>query len=97
MNLFSFKINDDTDLFLIEPRRAEKLNALIENNKAHIKRNLKQFADGEGFALGIRFRGEIAGQIDFNYFDPINRKTEIGYWLGESFQGNGLVTKKIGF
>ncbi len=112
-NLFSYKIDDDADLFLIEPRHAEELNALIENNKAHIKpwsawlkddrsienthnfikRNLKTFADGEGFAVGIRFRGEMAGQIDFSYFDWVNRKTEIGYWIGESFQGNGLVTK----
>ena len=113
INLFSSKIDDDVELFRIEPRHAEELNALIENNTAHIKkwsawlkdersienthnfikRNLKHFADGEGFAIGIRFRGEMAGQIDFNYFDWTNRKTEIGYWLGKSFQGNGLVTK----
>jgi len=113
INLFSYKIDDDTDLSLIEPRHAEELNALIENNKAHIKewsawlkddrsienthafikRNLKQFADGEGFAMAIRYRGEMAGQIDFSYFDWLNRKTEIGYFLGESFQGKGLVTK----
>jgi ribosomal-protein-serine acetyltransferase len=65
----------------------------IENTRAFIERNLKQFADGEGFALGIWFDGEMAGQIEFNYLDWQNRKTEIGFWLGESFQGKGLVTK----
>ena len=113
MNLFSYKIDDETDLSLIEPRHAEELNALIERNFNHIKewspwlkddrsienthifikRNLLQFANNEGFSIAIRYRGEMAGQIDFSYFDWINLKTEIGYWLGESFQGKGLVTK----
>lgn len=65
----------------------------IENTNAFIKSNLKQFADGEGFAVGIWLEGEMAGQIEYNYLDWKNRKTEIGFWLGESFQGKGLVTK----
>ncbi len=32
----------------------------------------------------------------YNYLDWNNRKTEIGFWLGESFQGKGLVTKSCG-
>jgi hypothetical protein len=35
----------------------------------------------------------MAGQIEYNYFDWLNRKTELGYWLGQSFQGKGLITK----
>lgn len=65
----------------------------IENTRGFIERNLKQFAAGEGFALGIWFENEMAGQIEFNYLDWENRKTEIGFWLGESFQGKGLATK----
>jgi ribosomal-protein-serine acetyltransferase len=68
----------------------------IDNTHAFIKRNLKQFADGEGFAVGIWFEGEMAGQIEFNYLDWKNRKTEIGCWLGEFFQGKGLATKSCG-
>jgi ribosomal-protein-serine acetyltransferase len=91
----------------------EGLNALIEQNRDHIKRwaawlkddrsiedtrtfverNLKQFAENKGFAIAIWFKGEMAGQIEYNYIDWANRKTEIGYWLGASFQGKGLVTK----
>jgi ribosomal-protein-serine acetyltransferase len=65
----------------------------IENTRAFIKRNLKQFAENEGFAVGIWYQDEMAGQIEYNYLDWVNRKTEIGFWLGESFQGRGLVTK----
>jgi len=35
----------------------------------------------------------LAGQIGYNFFDRENRRTEIGYWLGESFQGKGLITR----
>jgi len=65
----------------------------IEKTQDFIKRNLTQFAENKGFGIFIWHKGEIAGQIEYNYFDWDNRKTELGYWLGESFQGKGLVTK----
>jgi len=40
---------------------------------------------------GIKTRWR--GKSNTTNLDWTNRKTEIGYWLGESFQGRGLVTK----
>lgn len=111
--MFSYKIDDETKLGLIEPRHAEELNDLIEQNFLHIKqwsawlkddrsietsqlfiqRNLKRFAENEGYGIGIWYKNKMAGQIEYNYLDWANRKTELGFWLGESFQGKGLVTK----
>lgn len=112
--MFSYKIDDDTELSLFQPRHAEELNALVTNNYEHIKewsawlkekdrpientqdfikRNLMQFAENKGFEICIWYRGEIAGQIGYNYFDWNDRRTELGYWLGASFQGKGLITK----
>ena len=112
--MFSYKIDNDTKLRMIEPRHAEELNSLVIQNYEHIrewsawlkdrerpveqtlewiKGNLKQFAENKGFEVCIRYRGEIAGQIGYNYFDWNDRRTEIGYWLGASFQGKGLITK----
>ncbi len=111
--MLSRKIDEDTELRLIEPQHAEALNALIEQNFSHIKewsawlkddrsiestrsfikRNLTRMAEGDGFGFAIWHRGEMAGQIEYNYLDHDNRKTELGYWLGASFQGRGLVTK----
>ena len=65
----------------------------IERTRDFIKRNLKQFAENNGFEICIWHQGKIAGQIGYNYFDWHNRKTEIGYWLGAAFQGKGLVTR----
>jgi len=111
--MFSYRIDDDTELRLIEPHDVDELDALIEQNRDHIKqwsawlkddhsientrdfirRNLMNFADNKGFAIAIWHQGEMAGQVEYNYLDWPNRKTEIGYWLGASFQGKGLVTK----
>lgn len=111
--MFSHRIDEETELRLIEPRHVEQLDALIEQNRAHIKewsawlkddrtienarafieRNLAQFADNKGFNVAIWHRGEMAGQVGYNYLDWANRKTEIGYWLGARFQGKGLMTR----
>jgi ribosomal-protein-serine acetyltransferase len=46
-----------------------------------------------GFQCGIWFHGVIAGIIGFHSIDWMNKNVEIGYWLGEKFQGRGIVTK----
>jgi len=112
--MFSYKIDDDTRLRLIEMRHAEELNALVLANFEHIRewsawltdkerpvertrewirQNLTRFAVNESFTIGIWHRDALAGQIDFGNVDRTARKFEIGYWLGASFQGKGLVTK----
>jgi len=34
----------------------------------------------------------LAGVISYSAIDWQNRTTELGYWLGEEYQGKGLVT-----
>ena len=111
--MLSLKIDDETELRLIEPQHAEALNALVESNLEHIRewsgwlkrersientrdfirRNMARMSENDGYALAIWHRGEMAGQIEYNYIDWTNRSTKIGYWLGASFQGRGIVTK----
>lgn len=112
--MFSYKIDDDTELRLLETRHAEELDALvtanydhikewaawlkdtespIEQTREHIKRNRMQFAEGKGFNIFIWYQGKMVGKVGYNFFDWDNRQTELGYWLGASFQGKGLVTK----
>jgi ribosomal-protein-serine acetyltransferase len=35
----------------------------------------------------------MAGQIGYNYFNSIDRRTELGFWLGKEFEGRGLITR----
>ena len=56
---------------------------------------LKQFADNNGFNLGIRYRGQLVGSIGLHYIDWRNRHTSIGYYLAENAQGNGIMTRTV--
>lgn len=47
------------------------------------------------FVFTIRKNGEFVGLIGFKDTDIQNRKTEIGYWLSEKAQKQGIVTKSV--
>lgn len=65
----------------------------LERTREWIGMNLARFANNESFTIGIWHQDALAGQIDFGNISWNDRKFEIGYWLGEAFQGRGLVTK----
>lgn len=49
----------------------------------------------ESYTFTIQYKGRFAGLIGFNYTDRANRRTEIGYWLREEFQGKGIMTRAV--
>jgi len=65
----------------------------LEHTRNFIKRKLQRFADHNGFAAGIWYKGALAGEIALEYIDRSNNMTEIGYWLDSDVEGKGLVTK----
>ena len=64
----------------------------LDDCKTVIKSSLELLAANGGFTLGIWYKGGLAGVVGAGRFDWENRSTMVGYWLGESFQGKGLVT-----
>jgi ribosomal-protein-serine acetyltransferase len=64
----------------------------IEDAREFIRRQIRQYAEDQGFASLVFFRGRVAGSIGYNLIDWSNRKTDIGYWLGAEFIGRGLMT-----
>ncbi len=68
-------------------------NKYLQNTIDFIKYSQMQYNQNISLQLGIRYRGELAGVIGFHRFDWLNHSTSIGYWLGESSQGKGLVTR----
>ncbi len=56
--------------------------------------NNKPEEDSE-FAFTIRKNDQFVGLIDIKTTDLLNRKTELGYWLSEDFQGQGIMTKAV--
>lgn len=109
--MFYFKLNDDSELRLLELRNARDLFFLTDKSRIHLRKwlpwvdftkevndskefiegSLKQFGDNNGFQAGIWYKGELAGVIGLHSIDWVNKSTSIGYWLGEEFQGKGLM------
>jgi ribosomal-protein-serine acetyltransferase len=67
-------------------------NTSPENSKLFILSTQEQHKLNFGFQCGIWFRGVLAGIIGYHTIDWLNRNVEIGYWIGEKFQGHGIVT-----
>jgi len=68
-------------------------NTTIENSRLFILSTQEQHELNFGFQCGIWYRGVFAGVVGFQRIDWMNRNVEIGYWLGEIFQGHGIMTK----
>ncbi|ASB90974.1 GNAT family protein [Bacillus sonorensis] len=65
----------------------------LEDSEAFIEESMKQTAANNGFQAGIWYQNEFAGIIGLHYVNWINRTTSLGYWLGEPFQGKGIMTE----
>ncbi|TGB03896.1 GNAT family N-acetyltransferase [Halobacillus salinus] len=63
------------------------------DTKDFIKSAMKRYGEANGMVVCIVFKGEIAGTIDLHELDWNNKKTSIGYWMGERFKGQGLLTR----
>lgn len=68
-------------------------NTTLDDTKKFIQKSREQYANNEGFQAAIWYQEQLVGMIGFNYISWANRETSIGYWLGEEFQGNGIITK----
>jgi len=51
--------------------------------------------DSFEYVFTIRKQGRFVGLIGFKGTDKLNQKTELGYWLSEKYQGQGIVTKAV--
>ncbi len=58
-----------------------------------ITRNREEKSGRTGLVIGIWVRKLLAGVVTFDYIDWSNRAALIGFWLGKSFQGEGIMTR----
>ena len=68
-------------------------NTTSKDTKEFIRYAQQQYASNNGFHCSIRYQGRIAGVIGFHRIDWIDKTGELAYWLGEQYQGMGLMTK----
>ena len=65
----------------------------LNDAKEYIKAGLERFAASNGLRAGIWLQDDLAGIVSLHQVVWHDRKASLGYWLGASFQGHGLITK----
>ena len=88
-----FALVDENRRYLREWLPWVDTNATSEDSRAFIKSTQEQHQLNFGFQCGIWYNHSLAGIIGFHQIDWANKNVEIGYWLGEKFQGNGIITR----
>jgi ribosomal-protein-serine acetyltransferase len=61
--------------------------------RGFIQTSLARFAAQNGLVTGIWVREQLVGLIDLHAINWTDRSSSIGYWLGEDWQGRGLMTR----
>ncbi len=67
----------------------------VSDTETFINLQLQRFAKGEALHETIFYKGAMAGVLGYNQIDSINGIGYIGYWLGENFNGKGIMTKAV--
>ena len=67
----------------------------VSDSRTFIKQSMTLFNNRVGLTFGIFFKGELVGVGGFNEYVWKKKIGYIGYWLGERYQGNGIMTQVI--
>ncbi|WEV39567.1 GNAT family protein [Lactobacillus sp. ESL0681] len=67
----------------------------VEDEAKFIKMTRTKTANYEMLELVITVAGQPAGMLDLHQVDWTNESAEIGYWLGESYRGKGIMTESV--
>lgn len=55
----------------------------------------REFADGKGYGTQIYYRGQPAGSVGIHTRGVGDFQAEVGYWLGKTFTGKGIITRAV--
>ncbi|TKI46447.1 GNAT family N-acetyltransferase [Lysinibacillus tabacifolii] len=97
-------LNDVEELFALTDRSRETLREwlpfvdnvkTVKDTEQFVRNAMQQYADHNGIQAGIYYDGKLAGVIGYHQVNWQHKCTSIGYWLGNEFVGNGLVTNSM--
>ncbi len=87
-----FALIDESRSYLREWLPFVDRTRTVQDLQDFIRSGLQKYASNSGAELGIWYRGELAGVLGLHYINWSHRLTSLGYWMGEGFQGNGIMT-----
>lgn len=67
----------------------------VNDSAVFIQGCLEQFARGVSVNVGLFSRAQLVGMCGTHAVQWSNRRTELGYWLSERWQGRGLMTRAV--
>ncbi|MGN1401959.1 MAG: GNAT family N-acetyltransferase [Bacillus sp. (in: firmicutes)] len=67
-----------------------------QDTLAFIQGALKGYAENRSMTAVILYHNEIVGCASYNSIDWTNKIAHIGYWLGQDYQGRGIITRVAG-
>ncbi len=67
----------------------------VEDAEAFLRRGVERYVEDGLPWVGIWFEGKMVGGVLFFPVETRTLATEVGYWLGESATGRGLVTRAV--
>ncbi|MCA0980472.1 GNAT family N-acetyltransferase [Exiguobacterium aestuarii] len=69
----------------------------VEDSKKNIEGRIKGLIETGGFpkSFAVMYKGVLAGTIGFNEIDRGIQCGTIGYWLGQEFQGKGIMSQAL--
>jgi len=69
------------------------LTKKLADTQAFVDTVVKASEEKSEYVFTILKNSEFVGLIGLNGTDKSNQKTEIGYWLSEAYQKQGIMTK----
>ncbi|MFD1447939.1 GNAT family N-acetyltransferase [Oceanobacillus profundus] len=70
-------------------------NVNPDDSIAFIEHILQSYEAKKGLTAGIFYQDKLVGIAGFNAFDWTNRIGYIGYWIGQDYQGYGIITSVV--
>ena len=67
----------------------------LHDTQVFVRQMTKNQNKNQDYIYTIWYMGACGGVVGFIDTDPVNNKTEIGYWLAEKMQGMGIVTLSV--
>ena len=82
-----FELTDTSRNYLREWLPWLDTTTKLEDTIGFINMCLKGFSENRSINTVILFKGNIVGVAGFNNINWSNKTAQIGYWLGEEYQG----------
>lgn len=67
----------------------------VDDIKKFIQDGLDGYSEQKIFRFGIYYKNLYVGNIELQAIDYNNKKSIIGYWLADGFEGMGIMTQSV--